>query len=211
MFIAFNSTKLPPLSTSKHNQNNKKIKNINIQKLTKLINCNNPNTEEILSDDEIYLNQLIEPHDLKMEHDDISNDDDEINLLEDQSEATESMQQQEPEQVEAKSLQTQHQSNRPRRSSQVKKRKNRKRNIHRRKYRYRRSIIRPVYHHFPKYLIRKILRLYNIDFTHVKTNENNDLVIGLRKGTSKQEAEHNLSMNMFSKNSYLYYRKLYGR
>ncbi|CAF3682874.1 unnamed protein product [Rotaria sp. Silwood1] len=65
MFVAFNSTKLPPLPTSK----NKKIKNINMQKFATLFRCNNPEAEEISSDDEIYLNQLIEPNVFKNEQD----------------------------------------------------------------------------------------------------------------------------------------------
>ncbi|CAF1520240.1 unnamed protein product [Rotaria sordida] len=61
IFVAFNSTKLSP--------------------------CNDPDAEEISSDDEIYLNQLIEPNDFKNEQDNNNNNnDDENSLLPDQSE-----------------------------------------------------------------------------------------------------------------------------
>ncbi|CAF3705411.1 unnamed protein product [Rotaria socialis] len=60
MFIALNSIKLPPLPTSK----NKKIKNINTQKLNTILRCNDPDVEDISWDDEIYLNQLVKPNDI---------------------------------------------------------------------------------------------------------------------------------------------------
>ncbi|CAF4703673.1 unnamed protein product [Rotaria sp. Silwood2] len=220
MFVAFNLTKLPPLPTSK----NKKIKNINMQKFAILFRGNDPDAEEISLDDEIYLNQLIEPNDFKNEQDNNNNNDDvEIILEEDpiepididytpvimDSETTEPIQQQEPEQVEDEPLQIQHQSNRPTRSTQSKKRRNKKRTELQRKHRYRHSITRRAYNRFSMCLIRKILRLYNICYTHVKMDEQNDLIIGLKDRRSKNEAEQNLSTNIFSKRSYFYYRKLY--
>ncbi|CAF3978086.1 unnamed protein product, partial [Rotaria magnacalcarata] len=65
-FVAFHSSKLPPLTTSKNQKNQKKIKNINLQTLTTLLRSNDPDVEDISSDDEIYLNQLNEPS--KIEH-----------------------------------------------------------------------------------------------------------------------------------------------
>ncbi|CAF5224469.1 unnamed protein product, partial [Rotaria magnacalcarata] len=59
MFVAFTSIKLPALPSLK----NRKIKNINMQKLNTILRCNDPDVEDISSDDEIYLNQLVTPND----------------------------------------------------------------------------------------------------------------------------------------------------
>ncbi len=248
MFVAFKSTKLPPLPTSTTKK--KKIKNINLNKFSKLLAHNEADLEPISSDEEIYLNQLIKPNDLKIKQDDIIDNDDGISLLQDPIESIQQQELNDKQELNVKQdlnneqqlndieliineenqLGEHHDNeeiktneglqenpskrrNRPHRerTQASRQRKNKKRNVQRRKYRYRQSIIRPVYDRFPKYLIRKILRLHNINFTHVKINEENDLVIGLTKRTSKQEAEHNLATNIFSKQSYLYYRKLYRR
>ncbi|CAF4836740.1 unnamed protein product, partial [Rotaria sp. Silwood2] len=82
MFVAFNSTKLPPLLTSTTKK--KKTKSINMQKFAILFRGNDPDEEEISSDDEIYLNQVIEPNDFKHEQDNDNNNN--INLLQDQIE-----------------------------------------------------------------------------------------------------------------------------
>ncbi|CAF4643185.1 unnamed protein product [Rotaria sp. Silwood2] len=83
MFVAFNSTKLPSLPTSTTKK--KKIKSINMQKFAILFRSNDPDEEEISSDDEIYLNQVIEPNDFKHEQDNDNNNNN-INLLQDQIE-----------------------------------------------------------------------------------------------------------------------------
>ncbi|CAF4572447.1 unnamed protein product [Rotaria sp. Silwood2] len=83
MFVVFNSTKLPPLPTSTTKK--KKIKSINMQKFAILFRGNDPDEEEISSDDEIYLNQVIEPNDFKHEQDNDNNNNN-INLLQDQIE-----------------------------------------------------------------------------------------------------------------------------
>ncbi|CAF1558519.1 unnamed protein product, partial [Rotaria sordida] len=85
-----------------------KIKNRKMNEM-----CDDPEAEEISSDDEIYLNQLIEPNDFKNEQDNNNNNNnDRINLLQDQiepididytsvindDEPTERLQQQESEQ-----------------------------------------------------------------------------------------------------------------
>ncbi len=73
MFVAFNSIKLPPLPTTISTK--KKIKNINVQKLSKIFRCSDSDIESVSLDDEIYLNQLIEPvmNDCRLE-DQVKND-----------------------------------------------------------------------------------------------------------------------------------------
>ena len=58
MFVAFDSVKLPTLSTATSIK--KKINNINAQKLSNILTSTDLDIESISSDDEIYLNQLIE-------------------------------------------------------------------------------------------------------------------------------------------------------
>jgi len=84
MFITFKSTRPPPLRQPK---SKKKIKDLNVQKLSKIFtSINDSDYEVISSDDEIYLNQLIEPNDFKTEQDDIIDNYDGISLLQDQIE-----------------------------------------------------------------------------------------------------------------------------
>ena len=58
-FVALDSVKLPTLSTATSIK--KKINNINAQKLSKILTSTDLDIESMSSDDEIYLNQLIEP------------------------------------------------------------------------------------------------------------------------------------------------------
>ena len=95
-----------------------------------------------------------------------------------------------------------------RRNPQTKNRRNKKHNQQRRKYRYRHSIRRRAYHRFSLHLMRQVLRLYKINFVHVK-RDNDDLLIGLKNEEDKDEAEHNLAMDIFNKHSYFYYQKKY--
>ena len=59
MFVACDSVKLPTLSTATSIK--KKINNINVQKLSKILTSTDLENQSISSDNEIYLNQLIEP------------------------------------------------------------------------------------------------------------------------------------------------------
>ncbi|CAF3940867.1 unnamed protein product [Rotaria sp. Silwood1] len=106
----------------------------------------------------------------------------------------------EPEQVQRRP--------RHRRSAQSRNRKNRKHNQFRRKFRFRYTIRRKVYHRFKPHLMRKILRTYQIHFTHVKMDKDY-LVVGLKNHESRIEAEHNLAEDIFNSRSYFHYRKLY--
>lgn len=96
-----------------------------------------------------------------------------------------------------------------RRNPRLKKRRNKKHNQQRRRFRYRHSIRRKAYYRFSLHLMRQILRLYRIKFVHVTRDDDDDLLIGLKNEESKNEAEHNLAMDIFSKHSYFYYRKKY--
>ncbi|CAF3091854.1 unnamed protein product [Rotaria sp. Silwood2] len=224
MFVAFDSIKLPPLPTSK----NKKIKNINMQKFATLFRCNDPDAEEISSDDEIYLNQLIKQNDLKNEQNNKKNDDDdEIMLEQDQIEPIDDNyipvnnnllndnelivnnhymvdDVNDKEETAPTKKHTKHQQ----RSIQARHRRNQRRNKALKRKRYYYSIKRKWYPRFTMLIIRKILRLYNIDYTHVRT-DGDKLLIGLKNQQSEKTAEHQLPSNIFNRQSYLHYRKLF--
>ncbi|CAF3213957.1 unnamed protein product [Rotaria sp. Silwood2] len=195
MFVAFNSTKLPPLSTSK----NKKIKIINMQKFATLFRCNDPDAEEISSDDEIYLNQLIEPNDFKNGQDNKNNnDDDEIilvqdqiepidddnilvnnNLLNDNESIVNNHYMVDDVNDKEETAPTKKHTKNQQRSVQARHRRNHRRNTELKKKRYYYSIKRKWYPRFPMPIIWKILRLYNINYKHVR-NDGEELLIGLK-------------------------------
>jgi hypothetical protein len=58
------------------------------------------------------------------------------------------------------------------------------------------------------HVMRKILRLYKTSFIHVKMDKD-DLLIGLKNEENKNEAEHNLAIDIFNRTSYFHYRKLF--
>jgi hypothetical protein len=98
------------------------------------------------------------------------------------------------------------------RSLEARRKLNHKRNETRRKRRYRYSIKRRYYYQFKMYLIRKILKQYNINCTHVRINEDaseDELEIGLKDRSSKVEAKRRLAYNIFNKRGYYHYRRLY--
>jgi hypothetical protein len=220
IFIGFKSTELPSLPSS---MRKKKIKkNINLHNL---FNSTEDDLEQI-SDDEIQLNRLIEPNDRKNGQDDIMNDEEPVE---------QTQQQQVPEHedneleqisdgeiimdpasvnnhrvvVDAQNYQDDNAKLRKQRSIESKKRRNKKSTERRRKHRYHHTVIRRIYSNFPMHLVKKILRFYQIDITHVRLGdeEKEELIIGLKNRTVKQEAERILPSNIFSKNSYFYYKK----
>jgi hypothetical protein len=220
IFIGFKSTELPSLPSS---MRKKKIKkNINLHNL---FNSTEDDLEQI-SDDEIQLNRLIEPNDRKNGQDDIMNDEEPVE---------QTQQQQVPEHedneleqisdgeiimdpasvnnhrvvVDAQNYQDDNAKLRKQRSIESKKRRNKKSTERRRKHSYHHTVIRRIYSNFPMHLVKKILRFYQIDITHVRLGdeEKEELIIGLKNRTVKQEAERILPSNIFSKNSYFYYKK----
>ncbi|CAM4783593.1 unnamed protein product [Rotaria magnacalcarata] len=159
MFVTFNSIKLPPLPTSKINRN-KKIKSINMQKLTTILRCNDPDVEEISSDDEIFLNQLVKPNDF--DYIPVNN-----NLLKDNELVVNNHYMVDDVNDKEETTQTKTHKKHQQRSVQARHRRNHQRNAALKKKRYYYSIKRKWYPRFPMQIIRKILRLYNINYKHV--------------------------------------------
>jgi hypothetical protein len=244
MFNAFNSIKLPPLSTTTSTK--KKLKNINVQKLSKIFKCLGSDIESISSDDEIYLNQLAEPvketktQDVKPVDDDLEPiSEDEIHhsqLIEPITNTkTEDVEQMDDDYIpvnddllndnklivnnhdmvddandEEEPTPTEKRTKNQQRSLQARKRRNHLRNTALKKQRYYYSIKRKWYPRFPMLMIRKILRLYNIEYKHVR-DDGEELLIGLKDRRSRNTAQHQLPANIFSKRSYFHYRKVFRR
>jgi hypothetical protein len=222
MFIAFNSIKLPPLRTP--TSSTKKIKNINVQKLSKIFKCTDSDIESISSDDEIYLNQLNEPvmNDYHLE-DQIKNDnviqdviqnlDDEhveleielptadVIMDENNDDGVESVGHHIVVANEVDNPPKQQQRHRKRRSDQARKKKNQKRNNQLRFTRYKYYLTRPYYYKFKSRIIRKVLRHHGVQFRHIKKVQ--DLVvIGAKTDQARRDYERTLPYNCFNKNNY---------
>lgn len=223
MFIAFNSIKLPPLRTPTSSK--KKIKNINVQKLSKIFKCTDSDIESISSDDEIYLNQLNEPvmNDYHLE-DQIKNDNviqDAIQNLDDEHVELEIelptadiiMDENNDDGVESvghhivvanevdNPPDQQQQRHRKRRSDQARKKKNQKRNNQLRFTRYKYYLTRPYYYKFKSRIIRKVLRHHGVQFRHIKKVQDR-VVIGAKTDQARRDYERTLPYNCFNKNNY---------
>jgi hypothetical protein len=85
-----------------------------------------------------------------------------------------------------------------RRSAQARHRKNHRRNTALKKKRHYYSIKRQWYPRFPMLIIRKILRLYNIDYKHVR-DDGEELLIGLKDRRSRNTAQHQLPRKIFNR------------
>ena len=97
-----------------------------------------------------------------------------------------------------------------RRSRPAKVRHNRKRARRQKDHRFDYPIRREFYYRFKSFMIKKILRLYQIPFVHmIKERDGVNVKIGLRNGHLQQQAEHDLPTNIFSRRSYFYYKNKY--
>ncbi|CAF3225561.1 unnamed protein product [Rotaria socialis] len=94
------------------------------------------------------------------------------------------------------------------RSIQARHRRNHQRNTVLKKYRYYYSIKRKWYPRFPMLMIRQILRLYRINYKHVR-NDGEELLISLKDRQSRDTAHHQLPWNIFNRHNYFHYRKVF--
>ncbi|CAF1667816.1 unnamed protein product [Adineta ricciae] len=231
LFKAFELIKLPltPMPLNKK----KKAKNINVHKIAKILQCNQSDIESI-SDDEIYLNQLIaptfdvvippEPVDGEISlqgtpstrHDRESIENIRPDLATVESEKARTTMGKDCQMVRVDQAQEDIASSRTNRSKhqqrshEARHRKNQKHNKQRRKYRYQHSIIRRRYKRFTLRLIRRILRLYQVKFVHVKELSDDRILIGLKNIEEQYEAAHVLSMDIFNRRGYYHYRRKFG-
>ena len=95
-----------------------------------------------------------------------------------------------------------------RRSGPSKIRHNRKHARRQKKRRFHYPILRKFFYRFKAFMIWKILRLYRIPFVHTM-KKGDDVVIDLRNRYLRRQAEHELASNIFSRQSYFYYKNKY--
>ncbi|CAF3343673.1 unnamed protein product [Rotaria sp. Silwood2] len=228
MFITFQSKRSPPLRQPKSKN---KIKNINVQKLSKIFtSINDSDYELISSDDEIYLNQLIEPvvnvycprdqiinddmaQDVIRDLDDnvnvelqidgptidviMNNDDDQTNSVNNHYVVVDGM-----------NNPTEHQQQRikKKRSLQAKQKKNRKRNNKLRLHRYKYYLTRSYYHRFKSRSLKKVLRYYDVQYRHIKFQDDK-VVIGVKTKAAQRDYEEALPHNCFNRRNYYRFRR----
>jgi hypothetical protein len=225
IFIRFQSTKLPPLRKP---PSRKKTKNINVQKLSKILTSIDPDLEPISSDDEIYLNQLIEPvvnvHHLEdqINDDDIAQDvirniDDDVNVeLQIEGPTMEIIMNDDDQMnsvnnhsvvVDGMNNPTEHHQQRikKQRSLQGKQKKNRKRNNKLRLIRYKYYLTRSYYYRFKPRTAKKVLRYYGVHYRHIKF-EDDRVVIGVKSAAARRDYEETLPYNCFNGRNYWRFR-----
>jgi hypothetical protein len=163
---------------------------------------------EPISDDEIYCSQIIEPVKSTKTQDVEPIDDDYIpvnnNLLNDNELIVNNHYMVDDVNDKEEPAPTKKRTKNQRRSVQARHRKNHRRNTALKKKRYYYSIKRKWYPRFPMLIIRKILRLYNIDYKHVRDG-GEELLIGLKDRRSRNTAQHQLPRNIFNRQSYFHY------
>ncbi|CAF3242734.1 unnamed protein product [Rotaria sp. Silwood2] len=155
-----------------------------MQEFATLFRCNDPDAEEISSDDEIYLNQLIEPNEIILVQDEIEPIDDDYvpvnnNLLNDNELIVNNHYMFDDVNDKEETTPTKKHTKNQQRSVQARHRKNQRRNKALKRKRYYYSIKRKWCPRFPMLIILKILRLYNINYTHVGA-DGEKLLIGLK-------------------------------
>ncbi|CAF0791429.1 unnamed protein product [Adineta ricciae] len=255
LFKAFELIQLPltPMPRNKK----KKAKNINVHKIAKILQCNQSDIESI-SDEEIYLHQLIPPASdgvipptfddvIPPAFDDVIPPAFEGVIPPESVDGEISLQGTPPVRYDRESIEnirpylatvesekarttvgkdcrvvrvdrvqeniTSNRTNRSKhqqRSHEARHRKNQKHNKQRRKYRYRYSITRRRYKRFTLRLIRRILRLYQVKFVHVKELSDDRILIGLKNIEEQHEAERVLSMDIFNHRGYYHYRRKFS-
>ncbi|CAF1435460.1 unnamed protein product [Rotaria sordida] len=226
-FITFQSTRPPPLRQPK---SKKKIKNINVQKLSKIFtSINDSDYELISSEDEIYLNQLIEPV-VNVHHpgDQINNDDMAQDIIRDLDDDVELqievpttdviMDDNNDDEVESvdnhivvvneevNTPEHQQQRVRKKRSFETKQKKNRKRNMQLRVTRFTYYFTRPYYSKFKSKIIKKDLHHYGVQFRHIKFSYD-QVVIGVKTNAARRDYEETLPYNCFNRRNYWRFRR----
>ncbi|CAF4994801.1 unnamed protein product, partial [Rotaria sp. Silwood1] len=187
--------------------------NINLQKLFNI----NADDLQPISDDEIYLNQLIEPVSNKQpDYEEISNDEPDANdriqvnnmelIINEENEfiIDDNEQNKPPEDVKEKPTKSKHKPHRLR-SQASRQRRNKKRNNTHRIRRYHHHIIRSIYYKFNAPLARKILKQHDVKYVHVKVVDGT-LVIGVKNNMMKQKYQDQIPENMFDRKHYEIYQ-----
>ncbi|CAF5035514.1 unnamed protein product, partial [Rotaria sp. Silwood1] len=229
LFTSFEALPLPKINAS--NKKSKKIKkNINLQKLFNL----NVDDLQPISDDEIYLNRLIEPvtnkqfeheetstaeqklndnlmvnnNELIINEDDqlITGDDEDNELIIDIDDNNELILDNNNEDQSAKEKPTtsKHKPHRLR-SQASRQQRNKKRNNTHRMRRYQHRITRSIYYKFKESFVKKILKQHDFKYVHVKVVDGT-LFIGVKNNMIKQKYQDQIPEDMFDRKHYHQYR-----
>ncbi|CAF4160299.1 unnamed protein product [Rotaria sordida] len=94
-----------------------------------------------------------------------------------------------------------------RRSIQSRTKRNKTRNSTRRLFRYRHAIRRDLYHKFPMFMVKMILKKLNIQFVHV-TRDVNELLIVIKNKHLREQYEETIPMNYFDRDHYIHAKQL---
>ncbi|CAF5025143.1 unnamed protein product [Rotaria sp. Silwood1] len=221
LFTSFKSLSLPTINSS--NKKNKKLKkNINLQKL---FNINDDDLQPISDDDEIYLNQLIEPvtneqpGNEKISNDEqeftgqllvndaelISEEDNEIMIDNNQegqlAEDNDNDEKKPAAVIEGKLPTPKRRRTHQQRSRVSRQRRNRKRNNTHRIRRYHYYITRSMYYKFTMPSIKKILKQHHINYVHVKEVDG-ILIIGVKNSLIQQQYQDQIPEDIFDRKHY---------
>ncbi|CAF2977863.1 unnamed protein product [Rotaria sp. Silwood2] len=201
-------------------------KNINLQKL---FNFNDDDLQPVSDDDEIYLNQLIEPVTNEQPgNETISNDEQEftgqnvvndVELISDEDDEIiiDNNQEGQPAEendndeippaavVEEKLPTTKRNRPHRQRSMASRQRRNRKRNNTHRKRRYQHYITRSMYYKFTKSSIRKILKQHHFNYVHVKVVDG-IVIIGVKNALIQQQYQDQIPEDIFDRKHYQNYQ-----
>jgi hypothetical protein len=211
MFAAFKSTKLPPLPTSTTKE--KKIKNINLNKFSKLLAHYGSDLESISSDEEIYLNQLMESSEPIQQQE--LNDKEKLNDKQESNVEQDLNNEQQLNDIEIiindKNPSKRRKRPHRKRTQESRKRRNKKRNDTHRFHRYRYYMTQPLYYRYSLPLVRKVLDEYNIDYVHIKEDDGY-LVVGLKNKWVKKQYKRQIPEDLFDGRNYqCHYRRHYRR
>ncbi|CAF4720408.1 unnamed protein product, partial [Rotaria sp. Silwood2] len=103
---------------------------------------------------------------------------------------------------------TEHQQQRikKKRSLQAKQKKNRKRNNKLRLHRYKYYLTRSYYHRFKSRSLKKVLRYYDVQYRHIKFQDDK-VVIGVKTKAAQRDYEEALPHNCFNRRNYYRFRR----
>ncbi|CAF4144676.1 unnamed protein product [Rotaria sordida] len=223
LFTSFKALPLPKINSS--NKKSKKIKkNINLQHL---FNMNDDDLQPI-SDDEIYLNQLIAPvtneqlekekisnyeqkftgQNLVSDAELISNEDDKI-IIDNNQEGQPAEENDNDETppataIEEKLPTTKRNRTHHQRSMASRQQRNKKRNNTHRMRRYQHHITRSIYYKFKEPLVKKILKQHDVNYVHVKVVDGT-LFIGVKTNMLKEKYQDQIPEDLFDRKHHQYY------
>ena len=216
--LGFNLVKFPQLSTPQSKKT--KIKNLNVGTLSKIMLRLDPDLDSNCSDEEIYLEQIINqpPCDYQREDQDEFNNVEVDRLLPEENlvDVEVKMYEKDEEQmivdnheVVVNEVETPPVERRPsgKRSKQAKAKRNKRHNNRLRFKRYEYPLIRYYYYKVASKVARRILKQYKVPIRHIKKIKDNQYLIGVTSAEAQRQGEQALPSNCFDKHHYEQFRR----